>query len=316
MSGLREWLRRRLFEPDYPLLAVEVREQAVGVVRLVREGGRRVLGAAASLELPEGVVRLSMAEPNVADPAAFRRTLSATLERAGVLRGGRTALVLPDPVAKLALVPTSEIRGRKAAETEELIRFRLRKSVPFDIRQALVAWVPAGSRDGEPLALVSTIHHAVLEGYEEACRAVGLHAGLVELAGVAILNAVEGTRPKADRLIINWDQGYLSLLLTRAGSPALIRTLTGEAASAPDNVVREVAQTVLYYRERLGGVGLAQAVMRSAALAPAEAQALLEEALGFAPEILNLWGPLAGGAGDGASQALAGAAASVLGRAA
>jgi hypothetical protein len=79
--------------------------------------------------------------------------------------------------------------------------------------------------------------------------------------------------------------------------------------------VRETSQTALYYRERLGGVGLAEAIVRSAAIPPAEAAQLLEGPLGLRPEILDPWGPLAGG-DPAAGQALAGAAAAVVRKAA
>ena len=79
--------------------------------------------------------------------------------------------MLPDPVARVALLPAAEVKGNRA-QVDELIRFRLRKAVPFDIREARVAFVAGGARSGDPL-LVAAIYRPVLEGYEAACRAVG-----------------------------------------------------------------------------------------------------------------------------------------------
>jgi len=141
-EGLRSgqgWLRRRLFEPDYPLIALEVRPHSLGVVRLFREGKRLLLGAAASLDLPEGALTLSMTQPNITDAAAFGKTLAGVVERAGALAGGEIGLVLPDPVVRLALLPAPEVTGRGRRETEDLIRFRLKKALPFEAREARVA---------------------------------------------------------------------------------------------------------------------------------------------------------------------------------
>ena len=309
---LGAWLRRWLLEPQYPMVAVEVRGRSVGVVRLARDKKRVSLAAAACLELPEGVVRPSMSEPNIADPAAFKAALGSALERAGVLNAGRVALVLPDPVARVSLVPASELRGRRA-EAEELIRFRLRKSVPFEIRDARVG-VVAGGPAGSPV-LVGAIYRPVLESYEDACHALGLHPGLVELSGLALVSA-EPAAAGADRLFVNWDDDYLSLVLTRGGWPLLIRTLVGEAASAPDQVVREAANTVLYYRERLGGAGLAGASVRSARVPPADAVAMLHEPLGLLPQALDPWAALGASANAESAQPLAGAAACAAARAA
>jgi hypothetical protein len=308
------WLTRRFLDAELPPAAVEVRAGALGVVRVVRDKRAASLGAATSLELPAGTLKLSMAERNILAPEAFQQTLRAVLERAGVT-GGRIGLVLPDPVARVALLPAAEVRARGRAEREEMIRFRLKKAVPFDIREAQVSFREVGAPGREPMILVVAILRSILEEYEGACRALGLEPGLVQLTGLTILDAVEESRPPADRVVVNWDEGYISILVSRFGSPALARTLTGTSASDPEQVVREATQTILYYRERLGGEGIAQAVVRSVGVLPAEAARILEQPLGVLPEILDPWGSL-GAKEQEMAQALAGAAACVIGRAA
>ena len=92
--------------------------------------------------------------------------------------------------------------------------------------------------------------------------------GLVELSGLALLNAAFGALPPADRLLINWDEDYVTLLLARGEWPIVVRTLTGAPAAEPAEVAREVAHTVMYYRERLGGTDLQQAVLRCTVMPP------------------------------------------------
>ena len=306
------WLRERLTQPPRPLAAVEVRARAVGVMRVTREGSRLALGAAASLDLPPGALRLSMTESNLADPAAFTHTLRAALERAGALEAGRVGLVLPDPVARVALVPQAELPDKGRTPNEEMIRFKLRKSVPFEIREAKLAFAAPGGRSEEPI-VVAAIFKPVLEAYEAACRAVGVQPGIVELAGLALLSTAFGALPAADRLLVNWDEGYVTLLLARGPWPIVVRTLVGPAAAEPADVAREVEQTVLYYRERLGGPGLEKVVVRSAAIPSAQALRVLEPALGFVPEVLEPLEAMRATGVDGASQALAGAAACLAG---
>lgn len=310
----RAFLEQQFVEPERPAVAVEVRAGSVGVVRVVGEGSAMALGAAALVELPPGTIALSMSESNVKDPAALGRALSSALEKAGVYGATRIALVLPEPVARVALFPTSEVSASKRAQTEELIRFKARKSVPFDIREAQVAHVH-GATAGSDQTLVAAVARPVLEGYEAACRAAALEPGLVELTGLALLNAAFGGLPPADRLLVNWDEGYLSLILARGSWPLLVRTIVGAPAAATAEVSREVANTVLYYRERLGGRGLEATVLRSAWLPASEAAALLEGPLGAAPAILDGLGGLRGAeAGVVAAQLLAGAVASARGR--
>lgn len=312
-EGLRARLSRWLVEPDYPLVAIEVRPRSLGVVRLTREHGQLALAAAASLNLPDGALNVSMVQPNVVDKAAFQETLRGVLERAGVPVRGPVCLVLPDPVARVALLPVAEVRGKDEAETLELIRFRMKKAVPFEIKDARVSFVmPEGAPEAMVVAVAMFL--PVLEGYEKALAELGLEPGVVDLSGLSILQAVEAFAPARDRLLVNWDEGYVSLLLARGGDPLLFRTLAGDAASTLDDVVREVANTVLYHHDKLGGTALSSAVVRSAVLPLSQAVELLRDPIGMEPEVLDL-GTAMGGADRGpVAQAVAGAASCLIGR--
>jgi type IV pilus assembly protein PilM len=309
-------LRERYLIPDYPLAAIEVRPRALGIVRLNRSGGRRTLGAAGAIELPPGCLAPSLTQPNVLDLPAFRRVLEALLLRAGIGAGAQVGLVLPDPVARVALVPNAEIKARRQKDVLELLRFRLRKSVPFDVRESQIASVPLPPAPGrQATSIVATILNAVLDSYESAVRQVGCQPGLVELCGLALLRA---TLPSAagDRLLVNWDDGYLTLILTQDGHPALIRTLPGSIAEQPAEVSREIANTVLYYRERLGGTALRDVLVRSAAHPMEEAVAAIQEATGLAPVAADAELPLSPGDRALLGHGLAGAAACVAAEAA
>ena len=92
----------------------------------------------------------------------------------------------------------------------------MRKSVPFDVQEARIA---VRCRGGSGSTLVAAIARPVLEGYEAACRALGLTPGIVELTGPGLLTAAFGGLPPADRLLVNWDEGYLTLMLARGAWP-------------------------------------------------------------------------------------------------
>ncbi len=315
MSGVRgrfqdggSVLRRLFVDPEPPLLAVEVRPRALSAVRLVREGTRHRLAAAASLELPAGVLEPSLTRPNVVDPAAFRRTLQTLLERVGALEAGRAALVLPDAALRIVLLPAGEAKASRRGEMEELLRFRLHKALPFDVREARLAW--AGPRAGQ--LLVAAIFKPVLEGYEQGLVDLGLQPGLVEPAALALLAAERGE--EGDRLLVNWDFGYVSLVVARGGWPLVLRTLSGNLGA--EAVAREVANTVLYYQEKLGGTGLTGAVVRSAPLPAEEAVVLLREPIGLPPRLIDPGAALGVEVDPSAAQAVAGALSCLGGRAA
>ncbi len=249
-----------------------------------------------------------MTQPNIVDASAFSRTLKAVLERAGALEGGGVALVLPDPVARVALVPVAEVASRGRTDLDEMLRFRLKKTVPFDVREACLATLQP--RGGTGQLVVAAVYRPVLASYEHAFRELGFEPGLVEIAGLAL--AEHAALPLGDSALVNWDHGYVSIVILRDGWPILVRTLVGDFTGSAEPMVREAANTILYYRERLAGMGLASAAVRSAFLPPEDAAALLREPLGVAPTVLDPWGGLAPGDHGPAAQALAGAAAALL----
>ena len=299
-------LWRALREPEQPQVALEIRAGGVGVVRTRRDGRAVVLAAASAVELDPEVLLPSLTQPNLADPERFRMACRGALERAGVLDGAPIALVLPDPVARIAIIPAAELAGRPS-EIEELVRFRLRKSLPFDVREARVGHVRS-PRASDPVIVVAALG-SVLDAYEGACRSLGLDAGLVELSGLALCRSAFGPDAKGDRLLVNWDEGYATLILVREGWPVLARTLTGPMVSSPAEVAREAAQTLVYARERLSSPGLEQVVVRAAGPLEADAAAVLEAPLGLVPEMIDPWRALGTVDAGPAAQALAGAAA-------
>jgi hypothetical protein len=304
------WLRRVLLEPEYPAVAVEVRPGAVAAVRITREGGRPALGAAGVVALAPGTLEVSLTKPNVCDRAAFEGALAGVLERTGAQGGGPVSLVLPDSAVRLALVPSDGLRGLRK-DAEDVVRFRLHKALPFDVRAARVAWEPGGGEQ----TMVAVALEAVVREYEEALEALGFHPGLVEVSGLAVASRVAGDDPaEGDRLLVNWDEGYVSFLLLRGKEPLMVRTLPGE--SEVRAVARQAASTVQFYRDRLGGGALGDAVVRSAERPIEEALEALAPALGLRPRPVAPWAALGTDGADPAGHALAGAAASALRRAA
>ena len=218
LGRVRRWLSRTLLEPEYPLVAVEVRPRAVAVVRLAREGSGVGLGAAAVVPLPEGTLELALTRPNVVNREGFRDVLRTALERAGALSGGPVSLVLPDPVIRLTMVSAEGLKGH-GAEAQETVRFRLHKALPFDVRAARVAW---GATRGDQV-LVAVALDEILAGYEDVLEDLGYRPGLVEASTLALASLWDGEGGTGDRLLLNWDDDYVSFLLLRGGAPAVRR---------------------------------------------------------------------------------------------
>lgn len=308
LGRAQRWLSRTLLEPEYPLVAVEIRPRAVAAVRLAREGSGVALGAAAVVPLPEGTLDVALTRTNVTDPEGFQEVLRTALERAGALSGGPVSLVLPDPVVRLTMVSAEGLKGR-GAEAQETVRFRLHKALPFDVRAARVAWSPAR---GEQI-LVAVALDEVVAGYEEALEELGFSPGLVEASTLALASLWNGDGAGGgDRLLLNWDDDYVSFLLLRGDAPLLVRTLPGEVDA--ESVARQASSTMQFYRDRLSGSAFDDVAVRVAVGSPDEACRALEPVLGRPPRVLEPWELLGGGPTSQPSQAVAGAAACALRR--
>src|SRR5207245_9096884 len=114
------------------------------------------------------------------------------------------------------------------------------RSLPVDVREARIAHARS-PRPQDPVLTVAALG-SVVDAYEEVCRSVGLEPGLVELSALALCRAAFPPGAPGDRLLVNWDEGYATLVLVREGWPVLARALTGPVVGSVAGVVRGAGQ--------------------------------------------------------------------------
>lgn len=97
------------------------------------------------------------------------------------------AVILPDRAARVSLMDFDQF-PRKAEEQQALIRFRLKRTVPFDIDTAILRY-QVRPRGGSKVDLtVAAIAVETLAPYEAAFRNSGFHPGFVTIAGLSAAN--------------------------------------------------------------------------------------------------------------------------------
>ena len=90
------------------------------------------------MPLPPGCLSPSPVKENILDPVAFAETVGKLVPPGGG-RGRRgAALILPDNSVRIAVLDFDNLPD-KEEERRPLIRFRLRKSVPFDVDDAALS---------------------------------------------------------------------------------------------------------------------------------------------------------------------------------
>lgn len=260
-TGFHDRRRGFLASPP-PSVAVEIARDRVVVVTVTDGSGGASIAAHGVEQLPAGAVEPALNAPNVTDAAALTRAIKSALDKAGT-RGRRIALVIPDTSAKVSLVRFEKIPP-KHQDLDQLIRWQVRKAVPFRIEDAQVAWAPGIALPGGGREfLVTVARRDIVESYESACDAAGLQAGIVDLATFNVVNsALAGSGSAAgDWLIVHVAYDYITLAVVRGNDLIFFRNRsTGQESELTDLV----HQTAMYHEDRLGGGGFSRVVLAGA----------------------------------------------------
>ncbi|HSP05889.1 MAG TPA: hypothetical protein VLR94_01870, partial [Acidobacteriota bacterium] len=154
----------------------------------------------------------------------------------------------------------------------ELIRFKLKKNVPFRMEEAQVTYfAPRGTPDYSSAHLwVVVVNHALLNQYEQFVQsALDVEVGLVDLTTLGLMNLAHPAiraRGLSDRdiLYVNLNQDYLSLAISQKSNLTSFRTRPLDAvASRVEAAMEEVHPTVMYYQDKLAGEGFAFAFVHA-----------------------------------------------------
>jgi Tfp pilus assembly PilM family ATPase len=254
-----------LREGAAPPVAVEITAGRVSAASLNWRAGQPVVALHAIEPMPDGALVPSLTVPNTHDRSAVMTALNRVLDKMG--RPRRISLAIPDVVAKVSLVRFEKVPPRQV-DLDQLVRWQVRKSAPFAIEEAQVAYVPGiKAEDGQEF-IVSLARRDIVAEYEQLCADAGAHAGLVDLSTFNVINAVlaSGGAPAADWLLVHVSADSTSIALLRG--PHLI-FFRNRAADTDGTLADLVHQTAMYYEDRLKGSGFARVSLAGAASAVA-----------------------------------------------
>ena len=265
-------LARWLLEPEPPGLGLDIRQSEISLVRASERRSGAELDVCVTSPLPTGCLKFEMLEPNIQDLQTLSQVVESILVKSGSAASRKIALTLPDHLSRVSIVELPEAPGSHD-ETIEMLKFRLKKSLPFDSAQARIAFERV--RGSEPTFLTGVMHEAVVSQYEEFLNALGFHVGLILPASLSLLRVVqplaaEQLAPGADYFFVNVEREYFTVNLVRdGGTLVLSRTLGLRASDGPpviytqDDLIQEIIPTAIYYREKLKGTALERVYYRS-----------------------------------------------------
>ena len=202
------------------------------------------LAAVAKADLPESAVVPGLRPGNVADRVAVIAAVRRVLEHVGGRSNARNAdltLVIPDAAVRVLLLDFDSLPG-KLSEALPIVRFRLKKLVPFDTDQAMVSFQVMSTSRSMLRVLAVAIPRDVLSEYESVVREAGFEPGAVLPSTLAALGAL--SEGEGASLVINAHPQGVTTAIVRAGILLLHRAieLAEFAAPAPGLLTQAFAE--------------------------------------------------------------------------
>ncbi len=204
-----------------PRVAVELRPE--GVIAARADDAEGPVTAVSRTGLPEGAVQGGLKPGNVADRtaavAAARKVLDAVADKT---KGREVTLIVPDAAVRVIFLDFDALPS-KAAEALPLVRFRLKKLIPFESEEAAISYQTMSSVKGAVRVLAVAIPREVLAEYEGVVREAGYEPGAVLPSTLAALAGLKVT--DSATLVVNAGPKGVTTAIVRAGILLLHRSV-------------------------------------------------------------------------------------------
>jgi type IV pilus assembly protein PilM len=226
-----------------PRLACEVAADRVLAARASEPGTVEMCAAS---ELAPGCVVPDLVEANLRDRGRILESIRQTLDSLGGGRSRDVIAVLPDAAVRVVLLDF-ETLPTKRDEAEGVVRFRLKKSLPFDVEKAKISYhaqtATTGLRVVAAVALTS-----VIEDYESIFREAGYSPGVVLPSMLAALGAANAERPT---LVVKVDARSIGIAIVDKQQLLLFRNLENPrgVTISGEQLAEEVYPSIVFFQD-------------------------------------------------------------------
>jgi type IV pilus assembly protein PilM len=270
-------------------LGVEINPSGVAFALLGGSSAAPVLERVASAPFAPGCLRVSLREENILDPRSF----SDTVRNAHNLllhSGMRISVTLPDTVGRIMMLDV-EGRFKSRHEALDIIRWKLKKNLPFDISDTHLDYQQLCVRENGDMGLmVALVSRAVISQYEELLMAEGFTPARIDFNSFNLYRAFENRlAPQDDVTLITFYDSTLSIMVFADGILEFQRVKELSGSSGVDSrVYMEINSSLKVYRDRFPERG----VNHVSCIAPPDVArefcGMVAEAAGFEPTLLEV----------------------------
>ena len=279
----------KLINPWYPATAVGFEKGLATMVQLERgRGSTSSLRRAATVALPESLIKPSFDEPNISDPRELTAALKDLANSAGLLQQKRWSVALPDAASR-TLILTLESRPASQAELKEVLTWKMERGFGASVADLVIARDRlAADAQGRDRYLVIATRASILAEYESALHSLGWRAGLIVPRHIGEGQWLTTNGSAGDGLLLSSSEQGFTAVVFRGKQPLIIRSVTCETNECEDELYR----LLLFYRDRRGGEaekgqGLSRVLVVGDLLDKARVSAIVNETLGADLRSLN-----------------------------
>ena len=228
----------------HPPVVCEIAPEYIAAVRWTRSGS---VEDVAVEPLPVGAIGPTAVETNLLDGPAVRDAVSKVFSRLGV-KGQDAALLVPDAVIRV-FVLHFDVFPRASSEAIPLLRWRLKKSVPFEAEETLISFMRQSPREDGVDIVTGLARLRIVREYEQLLEAVGMAPGVVMSSTLAALPLLDDHQPT---LLARVAGKTLTTAIVRAGILCGYRCMELPAHQAnvtPQMLLDEIYPLAAYYQD-------------------------------------------------------------------
>jgi type IV pilus assembly protein PilM len=242
-------VERWLNAMPHPSLVIEISSTHVAAAQWSKIGGH--LEAHAVEPLPIGAVMASPVDANVIQPEAVRTALRKVLNRVPP-RGAPIVLLIPDPVVRVFIL-SFETLPRSADEALPLLRWRLKKSVPFDVDETVVSWMRQTGKEGALEVVTAVARQRIIREYEDLVEPLDVKSRVILSSTLSTLPLLSDS---GSTLLVRMSGKTMTTAIVRDSNLSIYRST--EMASDPaaldvQAMLDEIFPAVAFYQDTWGG---------------------------------------------------------------
>ena len=172
---------------------------------------------------------------------------------------------IPDACARVAIHPLEALPSKQEEKTE-LLKWRLKKTIPYDIEDSHLSFVEQRTETGKNHVITANIHKAVLAQFEEVFESLGIHVGFITLATFAAYELLARQHENEIRksvLFMRVRSSNVSSLIIQQEAVVFYRHTDFNFESPMDLMVNwsadpyeEIHPCLMYYQDKLGAAGV------------------------------------------------------------